>query len=383
MGGLLGMELDFDEFVNYVAHVLVGDAVSDFGEESAYHHALGDMGRDAAGLEVEELVRVDRADGGGVGALDVVGFDFQHGDRVCAGAVVKQQVAHGLVGVSLLALGGDPNQSVLDGLRIIGEHAANQQVAGRADAVVILARDMLDVLSAVSDEETAYLAVSTALGEVEIDALFVDVSAEGGRGDSECGVASDTASRGGYGGRLAVPTLDGGELEVRAVLGDDFDVGVNQRRSFEIGASIVGVTGVDQGNLGLAVGDDERVVPLIAGGCVLGDEVEEGVVEDGSWRRVDEGALRPEGASEGFVAIERGSDGAEPSLDELRMLAGGVGERLKDDAALRGCVGEVGGDELSAVLMDESCVIQRREDVLRGRGLDAVGCRLGAIRRGG
>lgn len=43
---------------------------------------FGFVQRDAAGLEVEEHVGVDAAEGGGVAGFDVVGFDFEGGDGV-------------------------------------------------------------------------------------------------------------------------------------------------------------------------------------------------------------------------------------------------------------------------------------------------------------
>ena len=61
-----------------------GQAVEDVVEEPEDDQPLGLCGRDAAALEVVELVVVDRADGARVRALHVVGLDLEVRDRLGA-----------------------------------------------------------------------------------------------------------------------------------------------------------------------------------------------------------------------------------------------------------------------------------------------------------
>src|SRR5581483_217631 len=74
-------------------------AVDGVLEEAEDDQALGDVGRHAPGGEVVELVRLDRADGRGVGAADVVALDLQVRDRVGLGPFGEDEVAVGLRGV--------------------------------------------------------------------------------------------------------------------------------------------------------------------------------------------------------------------------------------------------------------------------------------------
>src|SRR5690242_8418224 len=59
-----------------------GQTVEDVVEEAEDDEALRLGRRDAAALQVVELVLVDRADGAGVRALDVVGLDLEVRDRL-------------------------------------------------------------------------------------------------------------------------------------------------------------------------------------------------------------------------------------------------------------------------------------------------------------
>src|SRR3954471_7417133 len=55
----------------------------DLVEEARHHQPLGDPRGNAAALEVEPLVLVDRADGRRVAATYVVVLDLEIGDRLC------------------------------------------------------------------------------------------------------------------------------------------------------------------------------------------------------------------------------------------------------------------------------------------------------------
>ena len=69
------------------------EALEHVVEEAEHDQPLGLLGRDAAALEVVELVVVDRPDGGGVRALHVVGLDLEVRDRLRARALAEHEVA--------------------------------------------------------------------------------------------------------------------------------------------------------------------------------------------------------------------------------------------------------------------------------------------------
>src|SRR3712207_9062728 len=77
-----GVELAGDRGAQAVRTGAERQAVDGVLEEAEHDEALGDVGRNAARLEVVELIPVDRADGRGVRAADVVGLDLEVGDRL-------------------------------------------------------------------------------------------------------------------------------------------------------------------------------------------------------------------------------------------------------------------------------------------------------------
>src|SRR5207248_438552 len=79
--------------LDQVAGLLHRDAVDDLAEEALDHHPLGDPSRDAARLQIKEVLRVDGRDGRSVRAADVVVEDLEHRDRVGVGLLREQQVA--------------------------------------------------------------------------------------------------------------------------------------------------------------------------------------------------------------------------------------------------------------------------------------------------
>ena len=94
------------------------DPADDAGEEAAHDEAAGLVLGDAARLQVEQLLVVEPACGGGVpGTLDLAGLDLEVGHRVGAGAVGEHQVAVELVGVGALGLGADEHVADPHGVR--------------------------------------------------------------------------------------------------------------------------------------------------------------------------------------------------------------------------------------------------------------------------
>src|SRR3954468_18742083 len=88
-----------------------GQALEHVVEEPEHDQALGVLGRDAAALQVVELVVVDRPDGRRVGALHVVGLDLEVRDRLRVRALTEHEVAVRLVGVGLLRRFPQPDEA--------------------------------------------------------------------------------------------------------------------------------------------------------------------------------------------------------------------------------------------------------------------------------
>ena len=65
--------------IKRVAQARVLDALDRLADKGLDHQRLGLLGRDAARLEIEQQVLVERAGGGAMAALDVVGKDFELG----------------------------------------------------------------------------------------------------------------------------------------------------------------------------------------------------------------------------------------------------------------------------------------------------------------
>jgi hypothetical protein len=70
--------------------VFVVELVEDFLKEGGDKEAAGGGGGDAAGLKVEGLLGVEAGGGAAVGALHVVGLDFEPGEAVGFGRVGEE-----------------------------------------------------------------------------------------------------------------------------------------------------------------------------------------------------------------------------------------------------------------------------------------------------
>ena len=135
------------------------DPADDAGEEPAHDEAAGLVLGDAARHQVEQLLVVEPAGGGGVpGTLDLTGLDLEVGHRVGARALGEHQVAVELVGVGALGAGADQHVADPHGVR----------------AVALQRALVLDVGAAVRRrvvDEQPVLEVLPGIGEVDAQAL--------------------------------------------------------------------------------------------------------------------------------------------------------------------------------------------------------------------
>ena len=93
-------------------------AVDAFTGKGAQQKLAGRNLVDAAGAQVEQRILFDLADRRAVSTLHIVRVDFQLRLGVDLGVVGEQQVAVGLLGVSLLRVFVDDDPSVEDAVRL-------------------------------------------------------------------------------------------------------------------------------------------------------------------------------------------------------------------------------------------------------------------------
>lgn len=102
-------------------------------------HLAGLGSGDAAGEEVEDLVVFDSGVGGAVGALDLVGVDFEAGEGVGFRVVGEEEVVAGLVGVGEVGALFDIDHAGEGGFRAVQKGVAVEEVAaGPGDEVVLV-----------------------------------------------------------------------------------------------------------------------------------------------------------------------------------------------------------------------------------------------------
>ena len=164
-----------------LAHRLLAGPVDRVGDEGAGEEGLGlGLGDSAAG-HVEERVAVELADGGAVGAFDVVGEDLELGLGVDRRRAAEQDALQRLLAVGLLGVAGDldPGGDRADGA-VVGDRAPDLP-AGAAGRGV--ADDEIGVMTlpAPRQQGAARLGVGAFAGEQDL-AVEPGVGAAGGEG---------------------------------------------------------------------------------------------------------------------------------------------------------------------------------------------------------
>ena len=189
------------------------------GEEPVHDEPARLDRRDAAALEVEQLLVVEPAGRRGVpGALDLAGLDLEVGHRVGLATLGQHEVAVALV--RLDALGRLADQDVADPHRVRAlalQRAAVVDVAVRTGLVVIDEQPVLDVLTGVDEVEAVHLEAAAGSGVVGGLDHPHDVAAEAGLERSDLGVAADPDRDVAEVDRVVVPELQRGELELGVV----------------------------------------------------------------------------------------------------------------------------------------------------------------------
>src|SRR3954447_2818420 len=156
------------------------DALDELGEEAADDQPPGLDLRDAAGLQVEELLVVEPAGGAGVArADDLAGLDLEVGHRVGTCPLGEHEVAVELVGVG--ALGGGADQHVADPHRVRGlalQRALVRDPAAAVRRVVVDERAVLQVLAGVGEVDAEHRGVAAGPGVADVGVDPHDLAAE-------------------------------------------------------------------------------------------------------------------------------------------------------------------------------------------------------------
>ena len=134
-------------------------------EEPEHDQAFGFGRRDAARLEVVELVVVDRSDGRCVRAAHVVGFDLEVRDRLGTRTLRQHEVAVGLRRVRLLRGAPQVHETGVHRAGGVFDRALEQQVAARPRRVVILEGAEVEHLFVVAEVHGELVALGGLTGE--------------------------------------------------------------------------------------------------------------------------------------------------------------------------------------------------------------------------
>src|SRR5579871_5323732 len=129
------------DHATHVGAQRLGEPPDDFVEEPEHDEAVGDLGRHATALQVEPLVRVDRAGRGRMRTTHVVLFDVEVGHRVRGETAVGQdEVAVGLERVRACRPATHPDEAAVGRAGLVGDRALEQQVTERFRRDVVLQR---------------------------------------------------------------------------------------------------------------------------------------------------------------------------------------------------------------------------------------------------
>src|SRR5258708_5952862 len=199
-----------------VACVLERDPVKHVAEEALDDHPLGRGRGDAARLEVEHALRVDRPHRRAMRAADVVVVDLEHRDRGGLGVGGEHEVAVGLVRVRARGALLDADQSRIDGSRGVLERALEQQVGSRVADLVILQGVKVEELLSRCEVDRLQLCVRTPSDQRGFDARLRKLRAERDVEEPQPSVLLEAGPLGGGKPRGPPPLLNGDPTDLCA-----------------------------------------------------------------------------------------------------------------------------------------------------------------------
>lgn len=146
-------ELGFDPSEGEGFEGFVVELFDDVGGEALRDHAAGTAWVDASATEVVDLFVTDARGGAAVGALDLVGVDFESGHGVGLGFVAHEEVAAGLVGVGVVCGFIHEDEAGEDGLSFAEQGVLEEEVAAGVWCAVVLEGSLVVFLTSVGNSD--------------------------------------------------------------------------------------------------------------------------------------------------------------------------------------------------------------------------------------
>lgn len=158
-------ELGFDAAEGEGFEGFVFELLDDVGGEALRDHAAGASGVDATTTEVVDLFVTDAGGGAAVGALDLVSVDFEAGHGVGLGFVAHEEVAAGLVGISVMCRFIHEDEAREDGLSFAKQGVLEEEVTASVGSAVVLEGALVVFLTGVGNGDGENLGIALGTGD--------------------------------------------------------------------------------------------------------------------------------------------------------------------------------------------------------------------------
>src|SRR5271166_2753374 len=156
---------------------LVADPIEHVLEEALDDEARGGLVIEPAAAQIEQLLGVDRADGGAVRAAHVIRLDLELGLGIGARTLGEQQISVGLVGVAALRALLDDDHAGVDRVRVSVERALEEQITVRVAGAVALQRVVVELLRAAREDQTEHVALGARAEQFDLDVALGESAA--------------------------------------------------------------------------------------------------------------------------------------------------------------------------------------------------------------
>ena len=153
-------ELGFDAGEGEGFEGLVVEFFDDVGGEALRNHAARAAGVDASATEIVDLFVAHTGGGAAVGALHLVGVDFEAGHGVCFGFVAHEEVATSLIGVGVMSAFVDEDEAGENGFSFSKKSVLKEEVASGVGCAVVLEGALIILLPGGGDGNGENLGVA-------------------------------------------------------------------------------------------------------------------------------------------------------------------------------------------------------------------------------
>lgn len=167
------------EVVQPVLEGFEADGVDNLVDKSKLEQQPCLVEADAALAHIEEGCIVELADGAAMGALDIVGIDFEHGLGVHAGGTRGAEVLVGFLRGGLLGSVAHEHASGKGSHSVVVEHILVELVAGAVGHLVVYERIVVHALCLVGDDASVAAALGSLASEGEVEAVDGGAVVEG------------------------------------------------------------------------------------------------------------------------------------------------------------------------------------------------------------